>query len=61
MISLIPCAKDCEYQTDGICGLESCAPVTNSAGGCPYYIQMTEKSPSSGDRQSVPGAPTSQL
>lgn len=38
-MNLIPCALACRHQKDGYCGLETTAAVTNTAGGCPYFIK----------------------
>lgn len=37
-MSLIQCAKNCDYQTDGYCMLDKISIVTNTEGGCPHYI-----------------------
>lgn len=34
---MIPCAKDCKYQQEGCCMLESAAAVKNTAGECPHF------------------------
>lgn len=38
-MNLIPCARPCSHQQDGYCGLETTSAVTNTAGGCPYFLK----------------------
>lgn len=38
MMSMIQCAKPCIYQKDGYCHLDNTAPVTNTCGGCAYFL-----------------------
>lgn len=38
-MNLIPCALECRHQKEGYCGLETTAAVTNTAGGCPYFVK----------------------
>ena len=38
-MNLIPCAKKCAHQSEGYCGLETTSAVTNTAGGCPYFLK----------------------
>lgn len=37
-MSIIKCAKTCKYQKDGYCGLDTVGKITNTLGGCPYYL-----------------------
>ncbi|MCI8360552.1 MAG: hypothetical protein HFE86_04340 [Clostridiales bacterium] len=38
-MNLIPCARPCSHQQEGYCGLETTSAVTNTAGGCPYFVK----------------------
>ena len=39
MMNLIPCGADCKHQREGYCCLEQPSAVTNSEGGCAYYVE----------------------
>ena len=45
-MSIIQCAKDCDYQTEGYCMLDKISVVTNTNGGCPHYISLKNSSDS---------------
>ncbi len=37
-MSLIPCSRQCQHQSDGYCSLEIDTVITNTSGGCPHYV-----------------------
>ena len=43
-MNLIQCDKDCVYQRDGYCSLETPAVITNYDGvGCVHFIKVSPK------------------
>lgn len=55
-MNLIPCALDCDHQKEGYCGLETTSAVTNTAGGCPYFVKKQVGAPNR-ENLRLPDAP----